>query len=143
MARDNDIAVLSARAAAAAAGTVNVFIPVGSRPLLFNGFNWMYETAEANTDNTLNFKIEFTTDGTAFTTMQAVGANAMGLLDTGAPDVEFVNRISAAAGGNAAAAAAAPAQVRVPANAVIRTQIVTAGTGTIPAIQVSADCVYV
>lgn len=141
MARDNNIATLTARAAAASAGTTTVYVPTGSRPLLFNGFNWLYESSEANTDNTFDWAIAYATDGTTFTTLYANG-NANGLLDSSAVLVQNVNKGDAASGGGAAIAVT-PTQARIPANAVVRFTLVTAGTGTIPAVQLTADCIYV
>lgn len=138
MARDHDIYLITGRAAAAVAGTVNTFHPVPvsdeHQAFLAEGFFWMYETAEANTDNTLDFDITFGAAGTGTTIFTNVNPN--GLLDTGAAATLFTNRRDAASSGAAAAAAANPANVRVPGDNTIRIQIVTAGTGTIPAIQV-------
>lgn len=129
--------IFQASAIAAAAGTVLVYKHVGDRPVSIKGYQWSYLTAEANTDNTLDFAIEYSTDGSAWTAIK-VNGNPNGLLDTGVPLDVFDKRADAASGGAAALASAAFTPVRVPANAIIRFTIVRAGTGTIPAIELSA-----
>jgi len=141
MARDNDITRIPARAAAASAGTTQTYTQTLNRPAIFQGWAFTYESAEANTDNTLDFAIAYTTDGSNFTTLFANG-NAVGLLDTGVPLVSQVNKGDAASGG-AAATAVTPTEARIPAGATIRTTIVTAGTGTIPAVSVDTQVIYV
>lgn len=128
--------VYEARKLAAAAGTLIVGEPVGNRPVFIKGWGWLYEAAEANADNTLDFAIEYTTDGVAYTTI-FVNGNANGLLDTSA--VLLANNLkgsAAAPGGAAVAQSFSP--IRVPANATIRFTVVTAGTGTIPGVVVYA-----
>ena len=139
------ITLLTARAPAASAATVVEFFPIPDQDehnaFLCQGFFWLYETTEANADNTVDFTSTFGAAGTG--TNIFVNANANGLLDTGAPSTVFTNRRDAASGGAAAAAAANPANVRVPAGNAIQITIVTAGTGTIPAVQVGIYGSYV
>lgn len=143
MARDSAITPIVFRTAAASAGTTTVYIPVGSRPLLVNGFSWNYETTEANADNTLKLSAHYTaTDGTTFVALRAAPTNANGLLDTSGPLVNNVNMTDAASGG-ATAVAVTFTQARVPANSVLRATFVTAGTGTVPAINYTLDAIYV
>lgn len=123
-----EVSVAAASAAAAAAR----YFPV-DQPFLFTDYSWMYATTEANADNTLDFVADYTVDGTNFISLQT-NANAVGLLNTSAPLVTNINAGNAASGGGAAVVAA-PTVVRVPAGAVIRVILTTAGTGTIPAIQ--------
>jgi len=120
---------------AAAAGTVTVYHAVAN-PFFVHGYEWFYETAEANVDNTFDFAVEYTTDGSAFTVIKA-NDNPNGLLNTAAPLVNLDRRADAASSGAAAAAAENFAPIRVPGNAVIRFQLITAGTGTIPLIHLA------
>lgn len=135
MSRSADISVFNFRAAAAAAGTATAYRTV-PQTFVFSGFAWMYESAEANTDNTLDFVLDYTEDGTNYTALHT-NANAVGLLDTAAPLVGQVNKGDAASGGGAAVAVT-PTPARVPKGAVLRCRITTAGTGTIPAVQLDA-----
>lgn len=132
----NDKQLFVARAPAASAGTVTAYVPVGPTAFRFEGFQWMYETAEVNVDNTFDFAIAYTTDGTNFTTLHS-NANAVGLLDTAAVLTTQQNKGDAVAGGGAAVAVT-PTAAEVPANAVLRFTLVTAGTGTVPAVQLQA-----
>lgn len=138
MARDNVIRTIIATKAAASAGTGTTYHPVGSRPFLFQGFAWLYETTEANADNTLDFVIDYTTDGGGAYTELFTNANAVGLADTSAVLTLNSNKGNAASGGGAAVAVT-PTEARVPANAVIRVRLVTAGTGTVPAVQMLVE----
>lgn len=141
MARDNDITRIPARAAAASAGTTQTYSQTLNRPAIFQGWAWTYESTEANADNTLDFAIAYTTDGTNFTTLFA-NANPNGLLNTSDPLVSNVNKGDAGSSGGAATSVT-PTEARIPAGAVIRTTIVTAGTGTIPAVSVDTQVIYV
>ena len=132
------ITLLTGRSPAASAGTVTAFFPIPAadehNAFLCTGFLWLYETTEANADNTLDFTSTHGAAGTG--TNIFVNANPNGLLDTGAASTVFTNRRDAASSGAAAAAASNPDNVRVPAGDVIQIVMVTAGTGTIPAVQV-------
>lgn len=128
--------VFTAKKAAATAGTATVYELVGDRPVSIKGFQWAYESTEANADNTLDFAIEYSTDGSAWTAIK-VNGNPNGLLNTGAV-LDVFDKMADAASGGGAAVAAAFTPVRVPANAIIRFTIITAGTGTIPAILLAA-----
>lgn len=141
MARDNDITRFVQTNAAASAGTTTTYFGVGERPWMFTGFDWEYESAEPNADNTIDIAISYTTDGTNFTAL-FTNANACGLLDTGAPLVDFVN-IGNAAAGAGAGVAVVPTQARVPSGAVVKIVTVTAGTGTVPKNQVAASGRYI
>lgn len=141
MGRINNIYPLRGRTAGASAGTTYDYRPVGNRPFQVDGFGWIYESAEANTDNTLDFVIDYTEDGSAYTAIFTNG-NPCGLLDSAAPLVALVNKGNAAASGGAAVAVTAPT-TRVPAHAVIRFTHVRAGTGTVPAVQMWANGRYV
>lgn len=141
MARFNNITPIVGAKAAAAAGTGTVYVPTGTRPFLVRDFSWLYETTEANADNTLDFAIDYATDGSTWVSIFA-NVNPNGLLDSGAPLLPQVNEGNAAASGGAAVAATAPT-TRIPANAVVRFTLVTAGTGTIPAIQMTLSGAYV
>lgn len=132
MARFNHNKVYTFRAAAAAAATDTQYKTV-TGTFIFTGFEWMYESTEANADNTLDFVLDYTTDGTNYTALYT-NANPMGLLNTGAPLVGFRDTADAASSG-AAGTSVTPTVVRVPANAVLRCRLTTAGTGTIPAVQ--------
>ena len=136
MSRDHDITIIEKRFAAAAAGTVNQWasLPNVDSALAFlaEGFFWYYETAEANADNTMDFNITYGPVGTGTTIF--TNANPNGLLNTGALLALFTNRRDAASSGEAAAAASDPADVRIPVNTQLQFTLVTAGTGTIPAI---------
>ena len=137
MSRSKSVTTLVGRAPAASAGTVTVFIPIPAahehQAFKCTGFFWLYETTEANADNTLDFNITHGAAGTGTTVYTNVNPN--GLLDTGAPSTCFTNRRNAASGGAAAAAAADPGEIRIPAGDTIQMTIVTAGTGTVPAVQ--------
>ena len=122
--------------AAASAGTVYLYFPLPA-PFMFEGYSWSYQTAEANTDNTLDFVIacdvtdaDGTFDGASDTLF--ANANANGLLNTSAIGVSNVNKGNAAIAGGAAVAAV-PTRARV-ATGTIRVSVVTAGTGTVPGI---------
>lgn len=110
---------------------------------LAEGFSWMYETTEANADNTIDFVIDYTTDSTTFVTIHT-NANTCGLADTGTVLTPFTMMGDAAIAAatavavtrlNGTGATAALPNIRVPGEAVIRFAMTTAGTGTIPAIQ--------
>jgi hypothetical protein len=145
--RENDIHTFLSEFAAAAAGTVNKWrgVPayrggaVGGYQ--WRGFYWLYETAEANVDNTLKLEVAQGVSAT-FTAIQALGTNAMGLLDTGAILTPFTN-INGAASGGAAGAAVTPTVTRVAVATSIRHQAVTAGTGTLPALQIGSYGVFI
>lgn len=146
MARDNVVSQYFARTAAALAGTTYVWFPMpgkgtltaeGPQAAIFIGWSWLYETTEANADNTLDFVIDYGAN-TTFTALFTNG-NACGLLDTGAVLTPFINAGSAASGGGAAVDQTVT-QTRVPLGTtatVVRCTFVTAGTGTIPAIQIA------
>jgi len=134
MARFNSKTVYNFRAAAASAATDTQY-KVVEQTFLFTDFQWMYETTEANADNTLDFVLDYTTDGTNFTALYT-NANPMGLLNTGAPLVGFTDYADAASSG-ATGVAVTPTVARIPANAIIRCRLTTAGTGTIPAVQMN------
>jgi len=136
MSRDASLATLRASTAAASAGTLYLYyaIPV---PFRFEGFSWGYQTAEANTDNTLDFVIsrDQDKDGTFDATGDAMftNGNANGLLDSMALGRMRTNFGNAASGG-ATGIAVTPTVTRVDAGETIRVTVVTAGTGTVPAI---------
>lgn len=138
MSRDHDITRIESRFAAAAAGTVNQWQALPdpgaghAQAFLAEGFYWYYETTEANADNTMDFNITYGAAGTGTTVF--TNANANGLLDTGAVLNVFTNRRDAAIAAGAAAAASDPADVRIPVGNQIQFTLVTAGTGTVPAI---------
>ena len=132
MARFNSKKVYDFRAAAATAATSTQYKTV-EQTFLFTDYQWMYETTEANADNTLDWVVDYTVDGTNFISL-VTNANAVGLLNTSAPLVGNINSGNAASAG-VAGVVAAPTVVRVPAGAVIRVALTTAGTGTVPAIQ--------
>ena len=153
MSRSKDFTEFRFRTAAASAATDTQYLPISdyvgtsvlaepARAFLASGFSWMWEGSEGNADNTIDFVIDYTTDGTNYTTIHT-NANTIGLLDTSAAQV--VNTmigdaaIAAAAGVaivrlSGSASAALP-NVRVPGDAVLRYRMTTAGTGTVPAIQ--------
>ena len=133
MSRDSDLAVMLASQAAASAATTYLYYPVPT-DFRFEGYAWSYQTAEANTDNTLDFLIEYDSaeDGT-FATALHTNANAVGLLNSSAIGEWNVNFGNAASGGGAAVAAV-PTAARVAANQSIRVTVITAGTGTVPGI---------
>ena len=141
MARDNAIGLIKERVAAAAAATSTTYQPVGERPFICKSFEWFYESTEANADNTLDWAITYTVDGTTFVVV-LTNANAVGLLNTASPLVSQKDMGDAVASGGAAVAKTAPS-VRIPANAIVRFVIVTAGTGTIPAVQAILSGWYV
>jgi hypothetical protein len=97
--------------------------------------------SEGNVDNTFDFVIDYTVDGSTWVPIYTNG-NAVGLADTGVALLQFVNKADAAAGGGAAVAVTAPT-TRIPANAIVRFTHVRAGTGTIPAIQQQLSGLYV
>ena len=132
MSRESGFDVMLASQAAASAATTYLYYPVPV-PFRFEGFTWSYQTAEANTDNTLDFVIESDSagDGT-FATALFTNGNANGLLNSSAIGEWNTNFANAASGGGAAVAAV-PTAARVVAGS-IRVTIVTAGTGTIPGI---------
>ena len=132
MARFNNETVFRSLITAATAGAQSRYFAV-TQTFYFQGFCWFYESTEANSDNTLDFVIDYTTDGTNFTTLHT-NANAVGFLDTGAPLVVFENMGNAGSAGGAAVAVT-PTGARVPAGATLRVTCTTAGTGTIKAMQ--------
>ena len=153
MSRAKDFQEFRFRTAAASAATDTQYLPVSdyvgtsvlaepARAFLASGFSWMYESTEANADNTIDFVIDYTTDGSTYTTIHT-NANTVGLLDTSAiltMNTMIGDAAIAAAAGVAivrlsGSASAALPNVRVPGEAVIRYRMTTAGTGTIPAIQ--------
>lgn len=144
--RENDIVPFISEFAAASAATVNKWKPIPQYRASTNGayqwrgFFWLYETTEANADNTLKLAVAQGVSAT-FTDIQALGTNAMGLLDTGAILTPFTN-INGAASGGAAGAAVTPTVTRVAVAQALRHQGVTAGTGTVPALQVGSYGVF-
>lgn len=133
MSRRSAIVTVEKQAAAAAAGTANLYysVPV---PIRFLGFSWGYQAAEAGTDNTLDFVITADTGGDGgFATTLHTNANACGLLDSAAVGEMLTNFGDAAIAGGAAVAVDVT-ETRVAAGATIRVALTTAGTGTIPAI---------
>lgn len=152
MSRDNQITVLTSRSAAAAAGTTTGYHPLGGsgvlsaegpRAAMFVGFAWLYEATEANADNTIDPVIDYGLSATFVSLF--TNANANGLLDTGAILTQFINKGNAVAAAGAAVDVAVT-QTRIPIGTVgniIRITTVTAGTGTVPATQVSAIIKYV
>lgn len=146
MSRDSDYTSLNFSFAAATQGTVSKYRSI-SVPFLFEGWDFMYETTEANADNTVTVAIAFTIDGSNFTTLKAVNSNTAGLGDSGAALLPFRNPSNPASAGVAWGAESSPTDVRVPvtsatyataiAPATVRVTLITAGTGTIPAIQVN------
>lgn len=144
MARNNDIARFVAIAPSTTEGTVTAYVANGERAVLFTGWDWFYESAEDDTDNTVDFAIAYTTDGSTFVDL-FVNADPIGLLDTCDPLVGQVDTGDPATSGGAAIAVT-PTEARIPPHAVIRIEIVTAGSGgegNIPAIQVAASGRYV
>lgn len=139
MSRDAAYITLRGQTAAASAGTTYIYLPIPAR-FLFEGFSWGYQTAEANTDNTLDFVIarDQDKDGTFDATGDAIhtNANAVGLLDTAALGRMVTNKGDAAAPGGAAVAVT-PTSVVIGQDETIRIAVTTAGTGTIPAINFS------
>lgn len=133
MSRDANVFTQGGQIAAASAGTAYVYVPIPVA-IDFEGFSWNYNTAEANTDNTLDFIITADTagDGTWATTLHT-NANPFGLLDTTAVGVSKTNYGDAAVSGQTAVAVS-PTVTRVAAGATIRVALTTAGTSTIPAI---------
>lgn len=108
---------------------------------LAEGFSWMYASTEANADNTIDFVVDYTQDGSNYTTIHT-NANTVGLADTGTiltPFTMIGDAAIAAAAGVAitrlsGSTSAALPNVRVPGESVIRFRMTTAGTGTVPAI---------
>ena len=143
-----DIEVLGPlQVAAASAATAYLYFPIpheitktAHKAFMFKGFAWSYQTAEANTDNTLDFVIaqDQDDDGTFDATGDTLhtNANAVGLLDSAAIGKTVTNKGDAASGG-AAATAVTPTETRVDRGNTIRVAVTTAGTGTIPAINFS------
>ncbi len=132
MSRLNNRITYDFRAAAASAGTATSYRAV-NQAFYFTDFSWFYESTEANADNTLDFVIDYTEDGTNYTALYTNG-NAMGLGDTGAA-LNLNENIADAASGGATGVSVTPTVVRVPKGAVLRCRLTTAGTGTVPAIQ--------
>lgn len=125
--------ILQGQIAAASAGTLNLYFPMPV-PFRFEGFAWGYQTAEANTDNTMDFVI--TSDSgldAGWATTLFTNVNTNGLLDSMGVGVIETNTGNAAIAGGAAVAVT-PTAARVAAGATIRVAITTAGTGTVPAI---------
>ena len=153
MSREKAYVEFRVRTAAASAATDTQYLPVsthagtatltgGATVFLAEGFAWMYETTEANSNNTVDWLLDYTTDGTNFTVIHT-NANPNGLLDSAAPLVTLTMMGDAASSGAAAAAvtrlsgssSASSPNVRVPGNATLRFATITAGTGTVPALQ--------
>ena len=154
MSRSKDFREFRFRTAAASAATDTQYLPISdyagtsvlaepARAFLASGFSWMYESAEANTDNTIDFVIDYTTNGGGAYTTIHTNANTVGLLDTSAEltmNTMIGDAAIAAAAGVAivrlsGSSSAALPNVRVPGDAVLRYRMTTAGTGTVPAIQ--------
>lgn len=135
MSRDSQYAPIRFRQAAAAAGTVTSYYSVPT-VFLAEGWTFMYETAEPNTDNTVTVALSYTVDGTNFTTIKAVNTNTAGLLDSAAPLVVVRNPTNPGSAAATWGAAADMTDVRVPEKATIRCVVITAGTGTVPAIEI-------
>ena len=131
--RNSDFVTLSGSIAAASATTAYVYYPVPAK-FKFVGFAWSYQTAEANTDNTLDFIItaDSAFDGSWATTLHT-NANAVGLLDSAAIGETMVNFGDAAIAAGAAVAVT-PTTADIAALATIRAALTTAGTGTVPAV---------
>lgn len=141
MSRSHDIFPFNFRTAAASAGTTTQWLPVlGEQAWLFVGWSWLYETTEANADNTLDFTLDFGTSA-SFTALFANG-NANGLLDTSAVLTPNHNKGNPGSGGGAAIAVT-PTVARVPFDNMVRCVLVTAGTGTVPAIQMAIEGYYI
>ena len=136
MSRDADFTVLRSRIAAASAATVNMFYGLPAR-FKFVGFEWNYETTEANADNTIDFVItrDQDKDGTHDATGDTIhtNANTCGLLDSAAVGQFRFNRGNAASAAGAAVAVT-PTAVDIDDGETIRVAMTTAGTGTVPAI---------
>ena len=136
MSRVSSMLTLTKVNAAASAATTYLYysIPV---PCRFVGFSWGYQTVEANADNTLDFLIAMDQDKDG--TFDATGdtlhtnANEVGLLNSAAIG-EYLTNYGDAASGGGAAVAVSVTETRVPVGATIRVTCVTAGTGTVPAI---------
>jgi len=112
----------------ALAGTTVTYHATAARPFMVHGYAWFYEATEANADNTIDFAIDYTLDGTNFVDIKTNG-NANGLADTGTLLTVFDRRADAASGGGAALATDTDfGPVRIPANAVIRGSVVVGGT---------------
>lgn len=126
--------------AAASAGTVTKYDLI-DRAVNIKSIMWTYESTETNADNTVDYKLDYTTDGTNFTTVFD-NINPNGLLETAAPLVNNVNKGNAASSGVAGADLTTTFQAestvgstyRVPAGATLRFAVVTAGTGTVKAM---------
>lgn len=136
MSRDADYLVMRASTAAASAGTLYLYFQAPGA-FVWEGFAWGYQTAEANTDNTLDFAIasDIDKDGTFDNASDALftNGNPNGLLDSMAIGVWKYNFGNAASGG-ATGIAVTPTVTRIAQDVTIRVAVVTAGTGTIPAI---------
>lgn len=141
MSRDSDISRLVFDVPTGAAGSKLDQQSLGDRPFLVKGFAWSYYTSEANSDNTFDFALSWAPVGTnSFTTFFDNG-NAIGLGDTGPPGATFDKMANPASGGGAAVSVAslfssANQLTRIPASSTVRLTGTTAGTGTIPRIQV-------
>lgn len=146
-----DMIVQRARFAAASAGSASVWLIV-HQTFLWQGWSWLYESTEANADNTLDFVISFGVSAT-FTNLFANG-NANGLLDTSAILTPNTKMGNAASGGATAIAvtvvnygvtptAAQAAETRVAAGNTLRTVSTTAGTGTVPGLSIDSFGTYV
>ena len=145
MSRDSQYDNLVFSTAAASAGTTYAYVSVHA-PFVMEGFEWWYGaadgiaqatglTVEANTDNTIKLAVAYATDGSTFTGVRVLVpnfTNAAGLLDSAAPGVPLRNPSNPGSGGAAFGAETALTAVRVPSNAIIRVQFITAGTSTIP-----------
>lgn len=136
--RENDIAPLVTKHAAAAAGAnaqysaLMAYRGAGIGGYQWRGWCWLYESTEANADNTVDFVIDYGVSAT-FTALFTNG-NANGLLDTGAILTPFTN-MGNAAGAGQTAIAVTPTVTRLATGQVVRHTPTTAGTGTVPATQ--------
>lgn len=134
MSRDAAYQVMVFNLASGAAQTADLYHIIPT-VFLFEGWAFAYDAAEGGTNDTVTVKIDYTTDGSVFTSLKAVNSNTAGLLDSGAPLVVFRNPGNPASAGVAWGAETNPANVRIPANATIRCEFVTAGTSP-PAMRV-------
>lgn len=143
--RENDIAIMLTVHAAASAGATSKYngVPAYRGGTMggyqWRGFFWLYETTEANADNTLDFVLDYGVLAT-FVALHT-NANAVGLLDTGAILTPFTN-IGNAGSAAGAGVAVTPVVAKVPVNNVIRHTLTTGGTGTVPAIQMGSYGVF-
>lgn len=119
---------------AAVAGAVTKYTML-ERPVVLKSFDWAYDSTETNADNTIIGKIDYTLDGTNFTTVFDGTTTTTGLLDTSAPLVVNVNKwnsVVAAGPGVDGGKFTNPASLlKIPAGAMVRIVVTTAGTGTI------------